>query len=162
MISRVIEDNICPQLENLMIPADNVANVVSTHSLNNGLLVLSQVKYSMIPVLTPKSTIIGLVGMPQIINKVTTLNGFDMSLLDHHSIEELDLYPVVKVTLDTNLEVLIKHLIDHNFLCVVDPERDDLFLGIITRKAIMKRLNFFIHQISKDEKLNNLLANLSK
>lgn len=143
-----------------MIKAEDVASLISTHTLGHGLLVLSKVKYSLIPVLSPKSQLVGLISMPLIINAAMTIDSIDLSLLDELMISDAMEKKPRKVTLDTELEVILHSLIDQNFVCVTDPDDDDRFIGLITRKEIMKRLNYFIHNISYDDSFVTYMESL--
>jgi CBS domain containing-hemolysin-like protein len=51
MISPAIEELMMEHEETMMIPAENVANVIKEHPLEHALLLLSQAGYSTIPVL---------------------------------------------------------------------------------------------------------------
>lgn len=150
MIHPTIESFICSDVEQLMIPADDVASVISSHTLNHGLLVLSQVKYSMIPVLSPKSQLVGLISMPLIINAAVTLNSIDIERLDQLNIADVMRTDMKLIGLDTPFEFIFRELIDHNFVCVVDPDQGDKFIGLITRREILKRLNHFVHKVSNN------------
>lgn len=155
MIHPTIESFICADIEQLMIPADDVASVISSHTLNHGLLVLSQVKYSMIPVLSPKSQLVGLISMPLIINAAVTLDSIDIEQLDQLKIADVMRTDVTLINLDTPFEFIFRELIDHNFVCVIDPNRGNKFLGLITRREILKRLNHFIHKISNNSEITD-------
>lgn len=160
MIHPTIESFICADIEQLMIPADDVASVISSHTLNHGLLVLSQVKYSMIPVLSPKSQLVGLISMPLIINAAVTLDSIDIEQLDQLKIADVMRTDVTLINLDTPFEFIFRELIDHNFVCVIDPERDNKFLGLITRREILKRFNHFIHRISGNSEITKQIETL--
>lgn len=150
MIHPTIESFICSDVSSLMIPADDVASVISTHTLSHGLLVLSQVKYSMIPVLSPKSQLVGLISMPLIINAAVTIDSIDIERLDTLKISDVMRTDVKMLPLDTPFELILRDLIDHNFICVIDPWQNNEFLGLITRREILKRLNHLVHKLSTD------------
>ncbi|UUX34368.1 cyclic-di-AMP-binding protein CbpB [Fundicoccus culcitae] len=156
MIDPLIEDALWNNVEDIMIEADNVANVATTNTLNHGLLVLSQMKYSVIPVLTPKSKLAGLVSMPLIINGVMTDDAFLTDQLDTMTISEIMYDNPVTINLDSDLEEILHLLIDNNFICVVS-EVDNHFLGIVTRSAVIKRFNKFVHTFSKQTELKEVV-----
>lgn len=160
MIHPTIENFICADVEQLMIPADDVASLISTHTLNHGLLVLSQVKYAMIPVLSPKSQLVGLISMPLIINAAVTLNSIDIEQLDQLKIADVMRTDLTMITLETPFEFILRELIDHNFVCVVDSDRGNEFIGLITRREILKRLNHFVHKISMNSKITEEIEEL--
>lgn len=160
MIHPIIEKFIASDLAKIMIKAEDVASLISNHTLSHGLLVLSKVKYSVIPVLSTKSQLVGLISMPLIINKAMTIDSIDFSLLDQLTIGDVMDTKTKTVTLDTELEVILHHLVDHNFVCVVDPEANNRFIGLITRKEIMKRLNYFMHIVSSDKSFVSYIDSL--
>ncbi|CRH92464.1 CBS domain [Chlamydia trachomatis] len=56
--------------------------------------------------------------------------------------------PTVPVEYD--LEEVMRELIDEAFLPVVGPDKE--FLGIITRKSILKAVNALVHNFHLEEK----------
>ncbi|MDO4432934.1 MAG: cyclic-di-AMP-binding protein CbpB [Aerococcaceae bacterium] len=147
MIHPLIEQSICANIKELMIEADNVANVISTHTLNNALLILTQVKYSWIPVLSPKSKLLGLINMSGIINGVTTLDSIEMERLDELKVADIELTEAPTVTEDTSLERILQLLTDYNFVCMVSAE--NIFMGIITRRTLLKKLVHLLHNLDE-------------
>ena len=156
MIQPELEQLIAPNMMDFMIPADNVANVIDSHTLSNGLLVLSQVNYSLIPVLSVKSKLIGLISMPMIIKSVMTVESIEMNRLDEMKVSDVMLHQPVRVTRDCHLEEVLHYLIDHNFICVV--EDDDTFIGIITRKKVLQRLTYLLHETANPQAIAKLIA----
>jgi CBS-domain-containing membrane protein len=67
----------------LMIHGENVANVHCSNNLNHAFLVLSQVKYSVIPVLDSKSRIKGLISIPMIIKAITEIDAIRYDKMKH-------------------------------------------------------------------------------
>lgn len=162
MIHPLVEHEICDSILELMIPADNVANVIDTHMLGNAFLVLSQVKYSLIPVLSKKSTLIGLLSMPMIINAVTTVDSIELARLDEMKVSDVMLHEPMCVTPDCDLEGVMQYLIDHNFICVVDSQAERHFLGIITRKNVLKRLTHLLHESMNQKHLEAFVKQLAR
>lgn len=144
MIKKVTQSAIVETMSELMISSDNVAHVLGTNSLSHGMLILSTVTYSMIPVLSPKSKLLGLISMPMMIKAVTTIESIEINRMDDILISEvMDKNPVM-ISENESFERVLHLLVDHNFLCVVDDER--YFKGIITRKAMLKRINAYLHK----------------
>ncbi|MBD3948678.1 CBS domain-containing protein [Tuanshanicoccus lijuaniae] len=160
MINKIIEKSIVSSISDLMIPADNVAHVLSNNTLSHGLLVLSTVKYSLIPVLSPQLKLMGLLNMSVIIKAITTIDAIEVSKLDEITIESVMMKPPVVLDEQVSFEKVLHYLVDYNFLCVVD--KDQNFKGIITRRAVLKRLNKFIHQLSTTDALRHLLVQVAK
>ena len=111
MIHPIVERTIFDSIDSLMIPADDVASVISTHTLNTSLLILSQVKYTAVPVLTPKNQLVGLISMPVIISAVTTLNHIELERLDSLKVADINLQHAAFVTRETTFEQLLSMLI---------------------------------------------------
>lgn len=160
MIYERLEQLMMPDVREFMIEADNVANVIDRHSLSNALLILSQVNYALIPVLTTKSQFVGLLSMPMIIKSVMTVEAIELQRLDEMRVEEVMLQNPVRVTLDVSLSELLHVLIDHSFVCVVDDQ--DRFLGIVTRKKLLQRLTHLLHETSNPKELQRLIQLLSE
>lgn len=145
MIKGEVSSKIAADIESLMIKSENVANVISEHSAINALMVLSNAKYSVIPVLSIKSELVGLINMQVIIESCTTDNSIDFAILDDKKIEDINLIEAVKVKLTDSVEYLLYKLIDNNFVCVVN--NDNIFLGIVTRRNLLKELNRLLHSL---------------
>ena len=73
MIHPKIEALVASKMLDFMIPADNVANVIDQHTLSTGLLILTQSNYTMIPVLSAESKLMGVISMSMIIKAVMTV-----------------------------------------------------------------------------------------
>ena len=82
MIHPKIEALVASKMLDFMIPADNVANVIDQHTLSTGLLILTQSNYTMIPVLSAESKLMGVISMSMIIKAVMTVDAIEMERLD--------------------------------------------------------------------------------
>lgn len=160
MIHPIIEHKIVNSIEDLMIPADNVAHVFANNTLSHGMLVLSTVNYSMIPVLSSDSKLIGLINMPLMIKAITTIEAIEVEKLDQILIEEVMIEPPVFITVDTSFERILSLLVDHNFLSVLGEE--GIFLGIVTRRNLLTHVNRFVHSISDNEDLKQLILEIAR
>jgi len=147
----LLDNDACGEL---MIHAENVANVHCSNNLNHAFLVLSQVKYSVIPVLDSKSRIKGLISIPMIIKAITEIDAIRYDRLETITVEEVMDKTVQTIRPWTDLEDILNDLIDHNFLCVT--EDDGTFIGIITRKEILTRVNHLAHSIHRIYKLEKI------
>ena len=151
MIYEPLETLIVSNLDDFMIPADNVANVIDRHSLSNALLILSQVSYNLIPVLNSKSQFVGLLSIPMMIKAVMTIERIEIERLDSLVVEDVMQREVVSISLNASLSEVLQHLIDHSFVCVVDER--GTFLGMITRKKVLQRLTYLLHETSSKKEL---------
>lgn len=155
MIHPKIEALVASKMLDFMIPADNVANVIDQHTLSTGLLILTQSNYTMIPVLSAESKLMGVISMSMIIKAVMTVDAIEMERLDELKVRDVMLSQPVRVQSNCNLADVLNYLIDQNFVCVVDG--DNRFLGIITRKNVMQRLTHLLHLTSNPEEVARLI-----
>lgn len=162
MIHPVIKEQLCHSIEELMIPAANVANVIDSHNLSTGLLILSQVRYSLIPVLSLKDELQGLLSMSMIINSVMTVDRIAYDQLDEMKVSDVMLSKPVRLTLEHSFEDVLHALIDQNFVCIVNNCEESIFLGIITRKSILQRITHFLHETGNDRAWQSLIAKLEQ
>lgn len=131
--------------ETLIIPAENVATVLYSHPLEHALLILSKVGYSKIPVLDSNDRLVGLISLANIVNKMMGLTGFDTSLMEGMTVADVMEVNVPTVTNPEDLEEILHLLVDASFLPLVDEE--ETFVGIITRKEILKSVNHLVHEV---------------
>lgn len=155
MIHPKIEALVANKMLDFMIPADNVANVIDQHTLSTGLLILTQSNYTMIPVLSAESKLMGVISMSMIIKAVMTVDAIEMERLDELKVRDVMLCQPVRVQANCNLAEVLNYLIDQNFVCVVDG--DNRFLGIITRKNLMQRLTHLLHLTSNPGEVARLI-----
>ena len=155
MIHPKIEALVASKMLDFMIPADNVANVIDQHTLSTGLLILTQSNYTMIPVLSAESKLMGVISMSMIIKAVMTVDAIEMERLDELKVRDVMLSQPVRVQDNCHLADVLNYLIDQNFVCVVDG--DNRFLGIITRKNVMQRLTHLLHLTSNPGEVARLI-----
>ncbi|MBS4462591.1 CBS domain-containing protein [Aerococcaceae bacterium zg-B36] len=160
MINKIIERTIVNSLSELMIPADNVAHVLTGNTLSHGLLILSTVNYSLIPVLSPQSKLMGLINTSLIIQAITTIDAIEVDKLDEIKIESVMMKPPIILDEQVSFEKILHYLVDYNFLCVVDDQQN--FKGIITRRAVLKRLNKFVHHLSSSDAIGQLMIQMAQ
>lgn len=155
MIHPKIEALVASKMLDFMIPADNVANVIDQHTLSTGLLILTQSNYTMIPVLSAESKLMGVISMSMIIKAVMTVDAIEMERLNELKVRDVMLCQPVRVQANCNLAEVLNYLIDQNFVCVVDG--DNRFIGIITRKNVMQRLTHLLHLTSNPGEVARLI-----
>ena len=155
MIHPKIEALVANKMLDFMIPADNVANVIDQHTLSTGLLILTQSNYTMIPVLSAESKLMGVISMSMIIKAVMTVDAIEMERLDELKVRDVMLSQPVRVQSNCHLADVLNYLIDQNFVCVVDE--DNRFLGIITRKNVLQRLTHLLHLTSNPGEVARLI-----
>lgn len=146
MVDKAIEKFILAQQETFLIPMDNVAIFVDTNKLNHAVLVLSKNKYAKIPVVDKDVKFVGIVGLTEIISFMIENNLPMDELVNHHVLEVVK--EVNTVNPDYTLEEILHHLVDEPFLPVV--AEDNMFIGIITRKELLKAVNALAHEFDKE------------
>ena len=131
MISPAIEQLMREHEETMMIPAENVANVMKEHPLEHALLLLSQAGYSTIPVLDKEDHFVGLLSLNDIVKKMLGIDGIDTS-----NLEELTVADVMK----TDVSVMRPD---------AELDQEGVFCGIVTRREILKAVNYTFHSFER-------------
>ncbi len=150
MIHRKLETLLLEERDKLYLPAKNVAILLDSNTLDHAMLVLSQVHYSVIPVINKDNAIVGLISIPMIINQIMNEGSKDVIHFSQlHKLRVKDVmqtdFPIVHQ--DTEFEDVLNRLVDHNFLCLENDKSE--FAGIITRKEVLKRVNYMLHELDK-------------
>ncbi|WP_207695103.1 CBS domain-containing protein [Enterococcus sp. DIV0212c] len=147
MIGTAVKELLLEKQETFLIPAENVANVMCLNPLSHALLVLSQVKYSKIPVLDKGDRFVGLISLSDVVDKM-----FDISSVDFDKLQDFTVADVMEVNVPVigeqwELEDVLHLLVDASFLPVVDDNQ--CFKGIITRKELLKAINHMAHELER-------------
>ena len=75
------------------------------------------------------------------------LTGIDPSKLSRYQVKDVMQVNVPTVTLPYSMEEILHLLVDQPFLAVTD--NDGIFTGIITRREVMKAINYLAHDLEK-------------
>ena len=147
MITKEFEAFLLEQEGTFLTPADNLAALIDTHNADHAILVLSQITYTRIPVVTFDKRFVGTIGLRDILayQMEQGLTDEQMATTDIVNITKTD---VAVVAPDYNITEVLHKLVDEPFLPVVDDE--GIFQGIITRKSILKAVNALLHDFSKE------------
>ena len=46
------------------------------------------------------------------------------------------------------MEDVLRDLVDQSFICITNENQE--FLGIVTRKEVLKRINFMVHELTRE------------
>jgi predicted transcriptional regulator len=149
MISMHSEEFLNITLKDLLIPSERVAHVQVGNSLEHALLVLTKSGYSAIPVLDASYKLHGLVSTPLIMESILGLERIEFEKLEEIKVETIMNTVIPRVKSKSSVLHTIKHLVDHPFICV--ETEDGYFDGILTRRAILKRLNIYLHQNNQQQ-----------
>ncbi|MCT2538128.1 CBS domain-containing protein [Aquibacillus koreensis] len=138
-------------VEQLMISSEKVAHVQLGNPLEHALLVLVKSGYSAVPVLDSSYKFKGIIGKTVILNSVLGLERFEMERLSEKKVNEVMNSDTPCLNRRDDFLTCLKTVINHPFVCVVDDE--GYFDGIITRRAILKQLNKYLHVIKHNSKV---------
>lgn len=146
MIAQPLEDYLKAQESTFLTPATNLAVVIDSHNVDHVILLLSQITYTRIPVVTDHGKYVGTISLTDILSYQMQHN------LSAEELEHMDIVHMVKrdgLTLGpgyTLTEVFHK-LVDESFLPVLDSE--GVLEGIIARKSILKATNALLHDFGQ-------------
>ena len=121
------------------------------HTLDHAMLVLTHVRYSLIPVVNRQNKLTGLISLAMILNQVATLEEIDLSRLHDFQVKEAMETEFPTITFNTDIEDVLNELVDRNFLCITNDEQE--FVGIVTRKEVLKRVNYMVHELNRKYEL---------
>lgn len=134
-------------IHELIIPSERVAHVQIGNNLEHALLVLTKSGYTSIPVLDPQYKLHGLISTPIIMDAILGLERIEYEKLAQKRVEEVMLKDLPHLKIDATVSAYMELLIDHPFLCIEDD--DGYFEGILTRRAILKKLDTYIKIINR-------------
>ncbi|EMB67414.1 hypothetical protein SMU26_02810 [Streptococcus mutans 3SN1] len=147
MIAQEFKDFLKPLLKNALTPAEELAIFIDTHKTDHVMLLLANNGFSRVPVLTKDKKYVGTISMSDIV-KYQKEEGVDNEKLAALDISYMTNGSYATVSPNADLTAVMHKLVDANFLPVV--EADGTFLGIITRKTILKALNNLLHEFTND------------
>ncbi|MFG3612338.1 cyclic-di-AMP-binding protein CbpB [Rummeliibacillus stabekisii] len=144
MISTSSREFLEAPIADLIIPSDKVAHVQLGNSAEHALLVLTKTGYSSIPVLDMDYRLQGLLSMRMITESILGLDHIEFEKLDTIKVNDIMDADVAKLNINDKFQKALDLVINHAFLCVVDD--DSTFVGIMTRRVILKQLKKHIYQ----------------
>lgn len=134
-------------IRDLMIPSERVAHVQIGNTLEHAVLVLTKSGYTAIPVLDPRYRLHGLIGTPSIMDSILGIERIEFEKLEEKRVEECMNKNIPRLKADSDMKLAIELLVDHPFVCV---ENDDgFFEGILTRRALLDRLNKHVRRLNR-------------
>lgn len=141
MIAREFEAFILAQEDTFLTPANKLAVIIDTHNIDHAKLLLSHMSYSRVPVVTEDGRFFGTIGLTEILKYQAVNELTDDQLSDDISLIAKTDEATVGVEYD--LTEVMRKLVDQSFLPVVGKDME--FIGIITRKSILKAMNALLH-----------------
>ena len=148
MIHKKIQELLLEDRDKLFIDAEKVAILQEDHTLEHAMLVLTNVRYSLIPVLNKENKIVGLISLAMILHKITGVEQINMNQLGKYKVREVMRTEFPIIHQDTQVEDVLNELVDESFICIGNDE--DEFVGIVTRKELLKRINFMVHELTRE------------
>lgn len=138
MLSVSSRDFLKLPITDFIISSDKVAHVQLGNNTEHALLVLTKTGYSSIPVLDMRYRMHGMISVQQITDEILGLDRIEYERLGELKVEQIMSKEFVKIHLHDTFQRGLDLLINHPYICVVDDE--DTFLGILTRRVVMKQL----------------------
>ena len=148
MIHKRIQELLLQDRDKLFIDAEKVAILQEDHTLEHAMLVLTNVRYSLIPVLNKENKIVGLISLAMILQKITGLEQIHMNQLGKYKVREVMRTEFPIIHQDTQVEDVLNELVDESFICIGNEENE--LVGIVTRKELLKRINFMVHELTRE------------
>ena len=152
MIAKEFELFLLEQEETFLTPAEKLAALIDSHNADHAILVLSQITYSRIPVVTYDRRFVGTIGLRDIL-AYQMEQGLTDEQMASTDIVHMTKKDVAVVAPDYKITEVLHKLVDEPFLPVVDDE--GMFKGIITRKSILKAVNALLHEFNKEYEIRN-------
>lgn len=131
-------------IEDFIISSEKVAHVQSGNSAEHALLVLTKTGYSSIPVLDIKYRLKGLLSTKMITESILGLERIEYEKLADIRVDDVMDPNVAYLKNSDTFQRALDLVINHAFLCVIDEE--GTFVGIMTRRIILKQLKKYIYQ----------------
>ena len=152
MIAKEFELFLLEQEETFLTPAENLAVLIDSHNADHAILLLSQMTYTRVPVVTDEKEFVGTIGLRDIL-AYQMEQGLSQEAMADTDIVHMTKKDVAVVSPDYTLTDVLHKLVDESFLPVVD--KDGIFQGIITRKSILKAVNALLHDFSKEYEIRS-------
>ena len=148
MIHKRIQELLLEDRDKLFIDAEKVAILQEDHTLEHAMLVLTNVRYSLIPVLNKENKIVGLISLAMILHKIMGVEQIHMNQLGKYKVREVMRTEFPIIHQDTQVEDVLNELVDESFICIGNEENE--FVAIVTRKELLKRINFMVHELTRE------------
>lgn len=147
MIAKEFETFLMSHLDSYLIPAEDLAIFINTHNADHVMLLLVSNGFSRVPVITREKKYVGTISISDIMTYKAQgqLTDWEMRQTD---IGEMVNTKIETISITSSLTEIMHKLVDYPFLPVVDQE--ERFVGIITRKSILKAVNSLLHDFTDD------------
>ena len=147
MIAKEFETYLQPFVPEYLTPAEDLALVMSNHKVGRVMLLLTRNGYSRIPVMSTDKRYMGTISMADILAYQAEKVLSEADLMELEIIEMLN-HKIEILTDDADLTEILHKIVDFPFLPVIDQQ--GIFLGIITRKKVLKSINSLLHNFTQE------------
>ena len=153
MIAKEFEEFILREEKTFLTPARNLAVLIDTHNVDHAILVLSQISYTRVPVVTDQMKYVGTISLTDILSYQMKHDCSDevFSSMDIVHMTKKDGEHLGK---NYNVTEVLHKLVEESFLPVISEDR--VFEGIITRKSILKAINSLMHNFSNEYEMRKI------
>ena len=146
MIAKEFEAFLREDVQHYLTPMSQLAIFMDTHNTDHAMLLLANNGFSRVPVLTKEKRYVGTIGASDIVRYQADHQ------IDDDSFAQMDISLMVNTRLpiispEASLTEIMHKLVDASFLPVV--AEDGQFLGIVTRKSVLKSINRLLHDFEK-------------
>ncbi len=145
MLSTNKQDLLNLPIKDFIISSEKVAHVQIGNSAEHALLVLTRTGYSSVPVLDVKYRLKGLLSIKMITESILGLERIEYDRLESIRVDDVMEHEVAYLQITDTFKRALDLVINHAFLCVIDEE--GTFMGIMTRRVILKQLKRYIYQL---------------
>lgn len=140
-----METRLIGSKENIVIPIDRVAVIYEHHTLDHALLVMTAQKYSIVPVIDREGKMKGIISLQKMMEAIMDINDVNFLRLGEIKVSEAMSTDYPFVSVDFELEKVLRQLVDASFTSVIDD--CGVLVGIIARSEILKGTIRIVHDL---------------
>lgn len=147
MIVKEFEAFLISHLDSYLIPAEELAIFINTHNADHVMLLLVSNGFSRVPVITKEKQYVGTISISDIMTYQAKRQLTDWEMTQTN-IGDMVNTKIETINITSSLTEIMHKLVDFPFLPVVND--DNRFIGIITRKSILKAVNSLLHDFTDE------------
>ncbi len=136
-------------IKDFIISAEKVAHVQLGNNAEHALLVLTKTGYSSIPVLDVKYRLLGLISAQQITDEILGLEHIEYERLPDIKVDDIMKRDIATIHIEDKFQRGLDLLVNNPYICVIDNE--GTFLGILTRRVILKQMKKYLYQTNETQ-----------
>lgn len=150
MIGPIVEHMLTDGYNNdYMISEDNVAHVMEDNTALHAALILVSVGYNSIPVLNKENQFLGTISLADILSNLFEVEADSyQEYLSNIQVKTIMNYDAKAVKYPYAIEEMMHQLVNQNYVAVVGE--NEQFIGILTRKELLKAINYLAHELEKE------------